>query len=110
MPGRGSLLDISAVRSEIRSIQMTGNPAGVGDQMGEYSPIGNDGRMGSDAYGTLEDPTFTRIDAELVGQQGHMATKGQQMIGPDGTQVSHMQNPTLNGRTFHGGKPKRRED
>ena len=56
MPGRAAFLDIAGARSEIRSIQMTGNPAGAGDAVGEYSPIGGDGRMGADGYGSLTDP------------------------------------------------------
>jgi len=99
MPGRAALTDIAGARSDIRSIQQTGNPAGAGDATGEYSAIGGQGRQGSDAYGNLMDPAFTRIDAQLVGRMDEgLATKGMQ---GNGYGV---------GRTFAGGGSRRSED
>lgn len=77
MPGRAALLDIAAVRSQVSEINIGSNPAGAGDPVGEYSSIGGEGRKGSDAYGMLSDPSYTRIDAEVVGKgMNGMATGG----------------------------------
>ena len=103
MPGRAALSGIEAAKADIRSIQMDETPAGAGDMVGEYSPIGNDGRMGSDAYGQLKDPMYTRIDAELVGmEEPGLATKGEQGVGADGTQANYKKSENAQGRTFHG--------
>jgi hypothetical protein len=105
MPGRAALTDIAGVKADITSIQMGENPAGAGKLaaggMEATSKIGGEGRMGGDAYGSLTDPMYTRIDAEVVGNStGAMATKGQAGIGGDGTLASHKENEMLAGRTF----------
>ena len=111
MPGRAALTDIAGVLSDIKSIQMTGNPAGAADLQGEYSAIGNDGRMGSDAYGNLTDPMYTRIDAQIVGStRPGLATVGEQGVGADGTEADYKAERNAQGRTFSGGGSRRRED
>jgi hypothetical protein len=111
MPGRAALTGIAAAKSDIASIQMGETPSGAGDMVGEYSPIGNDGRMGSDAYGQLSDPPYTRIDAQLVGkQEAGLATKGEQGVGTDGTQADYKHSSNAQGRTFHGSDRRRPED
>jgi hypothetical protein len=116
MPGRAALTDIAGVKSDIMSIQKGENPAGAGKLvaggMEATSKIGGEGRMGGDAYGSLTDPMYTRIDAEVVsgGATGAMATKGQAGIGGDGTLASHRENEMLAGRTFTGRGRKRKED
>jgi hypothetical protein len=111
MPGRAALTNIEAVRSDIRSIQMTGNPSGAGDSMGEYSEIGNDGRKGSDAYGSLTDPTYLRVDAEILGKpRAGLATSGEQGIGTDGTEADYKNSRNAQGITYHGGSGRRAQD
>jgi hypothetical protein len=111
MPGRAALTDIAGVRADINSIQMTGNPAGAGDQIGEYSEVGNDGRKGADAYGSLTDPSYLRVDAEIVMRpRGGMATDGEQGIGADGTEADYKSSRNAQGRTYSSGAPKRKQD
>lgn len=83
MAGRAAMTSIDAVLSDIRSVRLHENPAGVGAPDGETSAIGGVGRKGADANGNLSEPMYTRIDEQLAGKnESAMATlKGEQHVG-----------------------------
>ena len=91
MPGRSALLDIGGALSDIRSTRKGENTAGISGT--DTSKLGLMGRAGGDAYGMLADPTYTRIDAEVISKAMNGMASGGQMGFESGS-----------GRTFSGAK------
>jgi hypothetical protein len=109
MPGRAALSGIEAAKADIRSTRMHENDAGVSGS--DTSEIGNDGRKGASGHGTLDDPMYLRIDAEILSKpRAGLATSGEQGIGADGTQADYKATSNAQGITFSGGAARRRED
>lgn len=109
MPGRGALLDIAAAKSDIRSVRMWENDTGVAGS--DTSEIGNDGRKGASGHGMLDDPMYTRIDANILSNpRPGLATTGEQGIGADGTQANWKETSNAQGITFKTPGSKRKED
>ena len=98
MAGRAAMTGTSDALADIHNTRMPGhNNDGVSGT--STSEIGGPGRKGASGHGTLDEPRFTRIDAEVLGKpMNGLATGGQ--MGPDSGY----------GRTFSGSGSRRKED
>jgi len=97
MPGRAALSGTSDAMSDIRGTRKGENTAGISGS--DTSKLGLMGRAGGDAYGQLADPSYTRIDAEVVHKSMNGTADGAQMGYNSGS-----------GRTFGGTSSRRKED
>jgi hypothetical protein len=109
MPGRAALMNIAEAKSDIRSTRDWENDTGVSGS--DTSAIGNDGRMGASGHGMLDDPSYLRIDAEILGRpRAGLATTGEQGIGASGQEADWKSIRNAQGRIFSSGASKRKED
>lgn len=96
MPGRGANQSISDAKSDIHSVCGAGE-SGVGGS--DTSSVGGEGRKGASGHGMLDDPSYTRIDAQVLSKpMNGMATGGKTGYASG------------DGRTFSGSASKRSED
>ena len=97
MPGRGALQSVSEALSDIRGTNKAEHNAGVSGS--DTSAIGGAGRKGASGHGTLDEPAYTRIDAEVTGKPMNDTASGGMMGYDSGF-----------GRTFTGAGSRRKED
>ena len=109
MPGRAGLMTITEAKGDIHSLRSGENDTGVAGT--DTSAIGNDGRMGASGHGTLDDPSYLRIDAEILSRpRGGMGSDGEQGVGADGTEADWKATRNAQGRIFSAGAGRRKED
>ena len=64
MAGRAAMMDTSGALSDIRATRGANNGMGIsGDAT---SAIGGEGRRGASGHGSLDNPSYTRIDTQVV--------------------------------------------
>src|ERR1700722_5357736 len=97
MAGQSAGRSTSSTMSDINATRGTDNGAGISGS--QNSAIGGTGRKGASGEGTLADPMYTRIDAEVVGKGMNGMADGGQMGVDSGF-----------GRTFSGAGSRRKED
>ena len=97
MPGRAALNSVDGAMTDIRMSKKGDEGQGISGE--QTSAIGGAGRMGMSGEGSLADPPYTRIDAQVINKKMNgMATGG--TTGYD----------SGSGRTFSGSPATRKED